>query len=73
VGNVGFHFFLRNHRGDVFQEVDAALPASAAVPLFVAARRALVAQGGMAAPAESRDVADLRATFRALHSWILPG
>jgi len=65
--------FCRNHRGDVLQEVDAALIAIAAVPLFVLAGRAFIAQRRMAPRAEPRDVAGFAAAFRALHRVILPG
>ena len=68
MSDVGFHFFLRHDRRDVLQEINAALFAAAALPLFVAAGRALVAQRGMAARTEPRYVPSLASAFRALHA-----
>jgi hypothetical protein len=65
VDDVGFRFFGGNHRADVFDEINAAFFAFAAGALAIAAGRALKAQGGVAARAESSYVARVRAAFGA--------
>jgi hypothetical protein len=73
VRRVRFVFFRRKHRVDVFQEINAAFFALAAVPLLMLARRTLVAQRGVAPRAEPRDVASFRIALGALHEGILRG
>ena len=67
VGDVSFSLFSGDHRGDVLQEIDSAIFANAALPLFMAAGRALITQGCVAPPAEPRDVACFTPTFRTVH------
>lgn len=73
MNHVGFGLFGRYHRGDVLQEINAALFALAALPLFMAARGALATQGGVTAWAKPCDVTRLAAAFRAVHRSILAG
>ena len=73
MNGVGLGFFAGDDFGDEFQEIDAALLALAALPLFMLAGRALVAKRVVAARAESRNVASFRAAFRAFHGSILAG
>lgn len=68
---IGLGFLRSDHRRDVLQEVHAALLADSAVALLVFARRALVAQRGVAPPAEPRDIAGLVAALGAKHGVIL--
>jgi len=71
VKDVCFAFLGADDRGDIFQEIHAALFARPAMPLLVLARRTFVAQRHMASRAEPRDVARFAAAFRALHRLIL--
>ena len=70
---IGFAFLDGDHRRNIFQEINAALFAFAALALFVFARGAFKAQRGMAARTESRNVASLGAAFGAFHHSILTG
>src|ERR1700690_585020 len=63
---IAFRLLGAENRGDVLQEIDAALLASPAVPLFVFAGGALKAQRGVASRAEPRYVTGLGAAFGAL-------
>jgi hypothetical protein len=58
-------FLSGNNRADVFQKVDSAFLARAAFALFVLAGRAFESQRGMATRAEPRDLASVRAAFKA--------
>jgi hypothetical protein len=69
VKNVGFRLLGRHDRANVLQEIDAALLALAALPLFMAAGRALISQRRVALWAESRNVARLRAAFWTFHDF----
>ncbi|HXX19074.1 MAG TPA: hypothetical protein VEJ46_06695 [Candidatus Acidoferrum sp.] len=73
MNRVGFDLFRRDDRADIFQKIDAAFLAGAALPLLVLARRTRVAQRGMAARAKPRNIARFSLAFRALHLPILPG
>ena len=69
--SVRSRLFAGNHGRDVLQEINAALVARPSVPLFMFARGTLVAQRGVAFPAETRHIACLGAAFRAVHFSIL--
>jgi len=65
VNLVCLSFLSGDNRADVFQKVDPAFFARAAFALFVLAGRAFVPQRGMATRAEPRDLASVRAAFKA--------
>jgi len=73
VSRVGLDLLARDNGIDIFQEINPALLALAALPLLMLAGRAFVTQRGMAARAESRDIAGFGAAFRAFLVPILPG
>ena len=73
VSRVGLDLLARDDRVDVFQEIDSALLALSSLSLLMLAGRAFVTQRGVAARAESRDIACLSAAFGAFHMPILPG
>ncbi len=69
--HVGFRLLGCHDGRDVFEEVDAALLAGAAMALFVLAGRALIPQRSMASLAKTSDIASVATAFRTLHSTIL--
>jgi len=73
VSRVGLDLLACDDRIDVFQEINSALLALAALPLLMFTRRTFVTQRGVAARAESRNIACFGAAFRAFHMPILPG
>jgi len=62
---IGFGFFGGDDGRDVFQKVQTAFFASAALALLMRTRWTLIAERGVAAGAEARDVADLDTAFGA--------
>ena len=65
VNHVGFGFLHGDDGAHVLYEIDAAFFALPALALIVAAGRAGVAHGRVAAAAEARDIANVAPAFRA--------
>jgi len=70
---ISFRCFGGHGCANIFQRIDAAFLAGAALALFVAPGRALKSQRGMAASSELRDAAHFGAALRALHHRPLAG
>jgi len=72
MSHVGIGLLCCYNSSDVLQEIDAALSTLAALPLFMVARGALIAQCSVAAPTKPCDIACFGAALRTLHVPILP-